>query len=162
VCVMLFIHQGLLLSDKLPSQPSNLYRWDDWGPQHSRMVMLERFEPVWVCYVHGTRFVRNLPIVDRVTRAVTSRLEIWDFNQLSIRRDEDYGEQNVDKSTIPKGYELFANDVTTSLPFRRSTGPQKYPYSDFMIDEDVVIGLHRLHDLSSPINGERDITFYCV
>lgn len=43
---------------------------------------------------------------------------------------------------IPKRRGIFADDVVTSLPFRRSTSIETYSHSDFMIDEDVVIGFH--------------------
>ncbi|GJJ09906.1 hypothetical protein Clacol_004130 [Clathrus columnatus] len=164
--VMLFIHQESFLSDQLPSQPSNLFPWDVWGPQYSRMLVLEHYEPVWVCYVHGMRFVRGIRLVNRETlpRTITSRLQILDFNPLSIRRNEDYGEQNVEivdqESVIsPRGFRIFANEVSTSLPFRRSTSLQTYPHTDFMIDEDVVVGLNRSSSevevsLQSPVVSE--------
>ena len=34
-----------------------IIRWDDWGPQGTRMLILPREEHVWVCNVFGSRFI---------------------------------------------------------------------------------------------------------
>lgn len=84
VYVMFFIHQETLLSEQLPFQPSGKYQWDEWGPQYSRSLELENYQPTWVCYVHGMRFVRGVSVRGSIPSA--HRLEVLDFNPFSIRR----------------------------------------------------------------------------
>lgn len=201
---MFFLHQESLLSmprtiSLSTPHPFDLYRWDSWGPRYSRALRLENHHSVWVCYVHGTRFVRA--IEDNTAEPQVRRLQIMDFNPLSIRRcksrglaspscgtkvlqcqyilDGNYGMENIEivdwETVIPRGQRLFARDITTALPYRRSTSVQLFPHTDFMIDEDVVIGLRRAvrNNLFSqnvlrsslsvqPEGLERDVVFLSV
>lgn len=165
--VMFFIHQESLLS--IPSTSSsdtshslNMYHWDSWGPRYSRALLLEEHNSVWVCYVHGTRFVRSIGGHPTDPPGHEGhRLQILDFNPLSIKRYGNYGMENIEvvdwETIIPRNKRLFARDIITSLPYRQSTSVQSFPHIDFMIDEDVVIGLRRV-----PEGLQRDIVLLSV
>ncbi|KAH7885925.1 hypothetical protein F5I97DRAFT_1936881 [Phlebopus sp. FC_14] len=99
----------------------HIYPWEEWGPAGTRLITSSLRSRIWVCFVFGTRFA--------TIRANTSRdicrLEVWDFNQLVIRRDGP-GEPRtlgtewcVEEHLLDGG--TFKGEVCTRLPFKYSS-----------------------------------------
>ncbi|KAG6381041.1 hypothetical protein JVT61DRAFT_5437 [Boletus reticuloceps] len=102
------------------------FEWSEWGPAGTRMMAQVPHSHVWVCYVFGTRF-SSITGGGRENRHRESRmLEVWDFNQLGIRRDigrEGSGaewsevEWHVGDTSVLRG-KVFLGEVRTRLPYR--------------------------------------------
>ncbi|KAJ7102824.1 hypothetical protein C8R44DRAFT_808603 [Mycena epipterygia] len=115
--------------------------WDEWGPQNSRMLPIRhRF---WLRYVHGER------VVCPVDMAHPKRVEIMDFGIIPSRlglEEEPSGsavtELCTESSTIPSDGSAFKDDVTTSLPYRRTARELDKDYVLFLIDQDRIIGVN--------------------
>ena len=87
---MLFIHPSALLEGLEPdSVPIDVtVPWDDWGPKKTRMLPTTTNERTFVCYVHGTRYVRLEPSTERLPGVRRSHVRMLDFNPLALRRGE--------------------------------------------------------------------------
>lgn len=81
---VLFVHHSALLEYLEPGLILDdvIVPWKDWGPKKTRLIPIEQNEPDFVCYVHGTRYVR----LETVGRVILPRLVIRDFNPLAVRR----------------------------------------------------------------------------
>ena len=80
---MLFVHHSSLLEDlETDSMLSDvIVPWEDWGSTKTRVVR-QLIEDVWVCYVHGTRYVQREPS----DRYGFYHIRMLDFNPLALRR----------------------------------------------------------------------------
>ncbi|KAJ6541986.1 hypothetical protein DFH09DRAFT_1368224 [Mycena vulgaris] len=112
--------------------------WDDWGPQHSRM--LAGMNQGWLRYVHGERVV--LP----QTPAAPNLIQIVDFGMSASRpgvNPESDSQVCREPSRIFDG-SVFKNAVTTCLPYRLITRPVPTAHATFMICENQLIGVDEL------------------
>ncbi|KAJ6541968.1 hypothetical protein DFH09DRAFT_48186 [Mycena vulgaris] len=112
--------------------------WDDWGPQHSRM--LPGIDQGGFRCVHGERVV--LP----QTPAAPNLIQIVDFGMSASRpgvNPESDFQVCGEPSTISDG-SMFKNAVTTCLPYRLITRPVPNAHVAFMIGEDQLIGVDEL------------------
>lgn len=98
--------------------------WDDWGPSGVRLWPAPRRPPhMWVCFVYGMSFVGVM------RRRDLSKIQVFDFNQLAVRKrlSETMAEGNesladvVVQSSRNKGVFQGEGSVITSLPFLRRT-----------------------------------------
>ncbi|KAH7913000.1 hypothetical protein BJ138DRAFT_1178386 [Hygrophoropsis aurantiaca] len=130
--------------------PQN-FTWDEWGPMGSRLILSPVRSNVWVCYVFGTKYVSlQLPADDDAEHPPNSCIiEVWDFNQLALKRDMSAGRYTDDgyvgenTSDTNRSW-FFAKDVCTSLPFRVSTRNLSavFPtgrFEEAMCSEDSII-----------------------
>ncbi|KAJ7472142.1 hypothetical protein FB451DRAFT_1252002 [Mycena latifolia] len=115
--------------------------WDDWGPQHSRM--LPGMDHRWLRYVHGECVVLSGDTEH------PKAIQILDFGMSASRPGVDVEmaqsphstcELHTEPSTISDD-SVFEEPVTTSLPYRRIARPVGEDYTVFMIDEDQIIGV---------------------
>lgn len=126
------------------------FEWSEWGPAGTRMIADAPHSHVWACYVFGTRF--SAIICGQEGRRRGSRiLEVWDFNQLGIRRDiRQEGAESCeiewhvgDISVL--GSRVFVGEVHTRLPYRvlrRKLGAPSEGdpvFTEAMCSEDSVI-----------------------
>lgn len=130
------------------------FEWPKWGPRGTRMMAQAPHSHVWVCYVFGTRF----STITGGGEGGTSRtLEVWDFNQLGMRRDmkRDRKRCGVEwhiGDTSVLGGRVFADEVRTGLPYRVFRRELAAPregepdYTEAMCSEDSVV----LVDVSVP------------
>ena len=81
---MLFVHQSSLLEDlQLDSMLNDVtVPWETWGPTKTRMMSQWDSDNTWVCYVHGTRYVRREPS----QRDGLFHIRMLDFNPLATQR----------------------------------------------------------------------------
>jgi hypothetical protein len=87
---VLFVHHSSLLKGlETESELEDVVvPWENWGPTETRLIRTEFNEPSWVCYVHGTRYVR-LGLVGVIATGIPScRLQVLDFNILAPMRGE--------------------------------------------------------------------------
>ncbi|KAL0950163.1 hypothetical protein HGRIS_010157 [Hohenbuehelia grisea] len=128
----------------LTSPPSRI-EWPTWGPQGTRMLCCPQPVPtMWKNRVQGMRFVDMyypLHAPDRV------EIGLFDFNPLAARRGSDPKVRYIrDATVIPGGY-VFEDDVSTSLPYRRSELlegwnekiPGFYDFEGAMCTEDAIL-----------------------
>lgn len=132
------------------------FEWPEWGPDKTRMIAQVPHSHTWVCYVFGTWF-SSIGGGGRENRHRDSRtLEVWDFNQLGIRRDatREEGEPpgvewHVEDSVLSS--RVFVGEVRTRLAYRvfrkRLPAPLEGEpvFTEAMCSEDSVI----LVDVSS-------------
>ena len=85
---VLFVHHSALLDGlELEPHPKMIVPWEEWGPRKSRMLPTLYNEPTWVCYVHGTRYVRLESVVgEPFGLGGRSHLRMLDFNPLVLKR----------------------------------------------------------------------------
>lgn len=125
------------------------FEWSEWGPAGTRMIAQAPHSHVWVCYVFGTRFSS---IIGGGRLARDGRmLEVWDFNQVGIRRDigREKGEScevewHVGDTSVLSS-RMFDGEVRTRLPYRvlrrKLAAPSKGEpvFTEAMCSEDNVI-----------------------
>lgn len=148
----LFVRTSTLLSyvDVLKSETKRRFRWDEWGPNQTRMLRASRaHSSVWVCYVFGMRFVTS-----RKRRGQPKCIEMYDFSRYPRDRrttpEPDEGEDVFgledrwmsEETEMPEG--IFGDKVTTSLPYhmRCMIPPRGDGEKDFlcvMLSEDTII-----------------------
>lgn len=89
---VLFVHHTSLLhgleSESMRGQLLKVVSWENWGPTQTRLIRTNFNEPTWVCYVHGTRYVRLAPLNPTAVEMSPSHLHVLDFNLLAPRRGE--------------------------------------------------------------------------
>ncbi|KAF9229120.1 hypothetical protein BS17DRAFT_771061 [Gyrodon lividus] len=127
------------------------FEWSEWGPAGTRMIAQAPHSHVWVCYVFGSKF-SSITIRPQETRdGNPGTLEVWDFNQLGIRRDKPrkwLESQDVqwhvgDTSILSS--RVFVGKVRTTLPYRviRRTLPAPSSgvpvFTEAMCSEDSLI-----------------------
>lgn len=146
----LFVSADTLLSH-IEALPAGTLRhdinWEEWGLTGTRLMWSSPSSD-WVCYVFGTKFVT---LTSR-NQLFPDTLEIWDFNQLAMRRDPESSENPAsrdgiarhvyDSSVIKAGEFLY--DVRTSLPYRvtKRSLPRSFTQHSFtavMCSEDNLI-----------------------
>lgn len=139
------------------------FEWSEWGPAGTRMIAQAPHSHVWVCYVFGTRFSS---IVGGGREGRDSRtLEVWDFNQLGIRRDirrerskASEVEWHVGDTSVLSN-RVFVGEVRTGLPYRvfrrKLAAPLKEEpvFTEAMCSEDSVV-LVDVSCLLCPLLGE--------
>ncbi|KAJ6483007.1 hypothetical protein DFH09DRAFT_1378468 [Mycena vulgaris] len=146
LCVLLLEYSEDMYSLFIPhrylraqlSRRGEVVPWDDWGPQHSRM--LPGTDQEGFRYVHGERVV--LP----QTPAAPNLIQIVDFGMSASRpgvNPESDSQVCREPSTISDG-SVFKNAVTTCLPYRLITRPVPNAHIAFMIGEDQLIGVDEL------------------
>lgn len=81
--VLLFVHHDTLLDERYPTQ---VISWSQWGPSNTRLMPMDA-DLNWVCYVHGTKYVRMGP---ELSPNNSAPLCVYDFNPSLIRRGGDY------------------------------------------------------------------------
>ncbi|KAJ6541984.1 hypothetical protein DFH09DRAFT_48254 [Mycena vulgaris] len=118
------------------SKRGEVIPWDDWGPQHSRM--LPGMDHRWLRYVHGERVVLPRDPED------PNLIQILDFgmsaSRPSVNPNSD-SELRTDSSTIfDEG--LFKDAVATHLPYRRIVRSVAEEHPILLIDEEQVIGVN--------------------
>lgn len=126
--------------------------WEEWGSHGSRMDMLPLVGSgwAWPCYVHGSRFVCPHAAVHSSRHRF---IDVFDFNPVPIRRlvqtadgvdDPDELDTNfqlvlepvtISASEIP----LFADNVTTHLPYRLMRSREKVLFDAVMLTEDNLV-----------------------
>ncbi|KAF9239140.1 hypothetical protein BU15DRAFT_74834 [Melanogaster broomeanus] len=106
------------LDGTVPTNPSQVIPWRDWGPASTRILPLEPSDS-WFCYVHGTKYIHP-----------TSRntADLYDFNPYAVRRyrlppkspeaahDSSMWTPLEFESNIWSELSPFVADVTTRLP----------------------------------------------
>jgi hypothetical protein len=146
----LFVLSSTLLDriESLGDGEKRVFEWGEWGPAGTRMIARASHSHSWVCYVYGAKFITS-PGGTRERNPRT--LEMWDFNQLGIRRDRprEWSEsQDVqwhvgDTTTLSR--RVFIDDVRTTLPYRviRRTLPAPLKgmpiFTEAMCSEDNLI-----------------------
>ncbi|KIJ22770.1 hypothetical protein M422DRAFT_276755 [Sphaerobolus stellatus SS14] len=77
---MLFVLYSALLDDVYPGY-DKVIPLDAWGPEKSRVISMKS-ERSWICYIHGTRFVRAMPVEPQPETADISStlIYVYDFN----------------------------------------------------------------------------------
>ena len=127
------------------------FEWSEWGPRGTRMMGQAPHSHVWVCYVFGTRFSSMIGGGEEGGQRHSRTLEVWDFNQLGIKRDigRERGERceaewHVEDTSVLNS-RVFVREVRTGLPyrvFRRKLAAPLEGEGDFteaMCNEDSVI-----------------------
>lgn len=162
--VLLFVHHDTLLDERYPQVVS----WNQWGPSNTRLIPMDA-DLNWVCYVHGTKYVRMGP---ELSPNGSAPLYVYDFNPLLIRRachhfpQEESNVKHVGRThifselqptCIHKDELIFKETVETTLPYRRICSEKKYPYSGVMIDENCIVGI--ASHSTTPVTG---IEFLCI
>ncbi|KAF8578725.1 hypothetical protein K439DRAFT_1638566 [Ramaria rubella] len=173
-CFIIFMHISSLLENEYEDVT---VPWEKWGPEKTRFLQLDMNERTWVCYVHGTRYVR-LELMDGDESEdgfmdTGYHIRMIDFNSLAAKRDEHFHPQDEcsywahrsvfapnNPTTIKRGLSPFVDDVVTHLPYRESYSREPCPYSAVMIDGDCLVGLLRRSALlSTHLDG---FEFLCV
>ncbi|KAJ6541983.1 hypothetical protein DFH09DRAFT_1041364 [Mycena vulgaris] len=140
-----YVHHRYLATHLANTGAPRTVPWDAWGGPHTRMLPgRHRF---WLRYVHGERVVRP------VDPACPDRVEILDFGITPSRpgfaaasAPTPWSEVCTEPSTIPRDGHVFADDVTTALPYRRTARHLDTNYILFLIDQDRIVGLNDLAD----------------
>ncbi|KAJ7457493.1 hypothetical protein FB451DRAFT_1275035 [Mycena latifolia] len=140
----LFVHYRVLQQyaeehERAPTSAPRVVNWHEWGPQSTRILPGEDHR--WLRHVHGERVA--LPCADR------HFVEILDFGigSLRDRRDSHTAAAHVTSevhldSAVFEAPDVFADDVTTSLPYRRTVCRLGTEYDLFLIDQDHLIGIN--------------------
>jgi hypothetical protein len=125
--------------------------WDTWGPTATRFLKSPPHSHVWTGYVFGSKFV-SLVMPPKATAGQTSEsqtLQIWDFNQLAMKRAAALGVEkenvrHVNDTTVVED-EIFVKTIHTSLPYTittRTLPPPRSPrdpiFTDAMCSEDTI------------------------
>ena len=109
------------------------FGWEEWGPTGTRMMTHAPHSHVWVCYVFGTRF-------SAIGREERGMLEVWDFNQLGMRRDMGReGVEYVEDESVVGMRPVFVEEVRTSLPYRVVRRAVPEVFTEAMCSEDSAI-----------------------
>ncbi|KAH9937048.1 uncharacterized protein B0H18DRAFT_968898 [Fomitopsis serialis] len=156
---LLFVRTSTFLShvDVLKSDTKRRFRWDEWGPNQTRMLRAPRtHSSVWVCYVFGMRFVTF-----RRRRGQPTCIKMYDFSRYPRDRrtapEPDEGEDVLGledrwmdgETEMPEG--IFEDKVTTSLPYhtRYMIPPRGDGEKDIqcvMLSEDTIITMCGVED----------------
>ncbi|KAF8879598.1 hypothetical protein BD779DRAFT_1551444 [Infundibulicybe gibba] len=118
--------------------------WDKWGPHQTRLMrQVPRFP--WLRFVEGQRVV--CPTSQRGT------IQVLDFNVLTVTDQSQSSDELMEHVTSPDfskvtvtgpnhiSDDIFAQSVTTCLPFHQLSLKLPRPYLGYMLDEDRIIGL---------------------
>lgn len=148
---LLFLPSSTILSRLAGNTAQNgrVYKWEEWGPLGTRMILPPPISDTWVCCVYGQKFVA--PPKDPAIPGYT--FEIYDFNQRDLRREllgSNSGGPQLDtniytEATILKRG-IFREEVSTSLPYRLQShtypplqGEVSAHRMDVMCSEDNII-----------------------
>lgn len=155
--------------------------WEDWMQKGSRALLVPTAERVWVCNVFGSRYVHGVEPRDFDAPRMARHVAILDFNVDALWRekaraamasdaDETAEDEEVDVNTEEKGRRatleirddpttleasscgIFEEDVTTSLPYRRTVLREKMKFDGVMLTEDNIIF----------VNVSRTPTCFCM
>lgn len=144
----LFAPADILLSyvTALPPQTrQHIIDWDTWGPTGTRLLKSPPHSIVWTGYVFGSKFVLVTPPKNTAGQPLQT-LQIWNFNQLVIKRATALGLENenmhyVNDTTVVKD-KVFAKTIRTSLPYSvttRTLPPRSPEFTDAMCSEDAIL-----------------------
>ncbi|KAG2049910.1 hypothetical protein BDR06DRAFT_918460 [Suillus hirtellus] len=146
----LFVPENVLLSSVMALPPQtrrHVINWNEWGPTGTRFLKSPPHPHVWTGNVFGSKFVSF--VTDTAGRS-SQTLQIWDFNQLAIKRAAALGFEKentrlVNDTTVIKD-KAFARRVRTSLPYTittRTLPPPRSPgeptFTNAMLDEDTIV-----------------------
>lgn len=149
-------------------------KWKAWLPDGSRMFVLPNEERVWVCNVYGSRFIYALESSQSDGEPAPRRFAVMDFNSLYAGRaiaavpdklspveefpPEEHTESSVDSieashaewsrdpTTIAaEKYQIFTQNVTTSLPFQQSYSRNAFVFDGLLLTEDNVLLVKASH-----------------
>lgn len=117
------------VSEFVTEQCSPAFPWQEWGPQGTRMIY-RSLSDIWFCYVHGMRVIVPVPDGERV--------QIYDFNQRSIRRDLiRYGYCPHTSTPWPRpDLKKLHNAGQPGLDTAGEARPSEFGYGDVSITED--------------------------
>lgn len=137
---------------KVSTKQRRRLSWDEWGPTGSRMIMAPSgHSMIWVCYVFGMSFIAPFRTLETQDPPVGPKaVQIFDFNQLSLRRDA--ASMNDAESQVthiiqgPSSLVLggiFPKPILTSLPYRwRALSVPHHPdhaFNAVMLSEDSIV-----------------------
>ncbi|TFY78399.1 hypothetical protein EWM64_g5612 [Hericium alpestre] len=136
-----FVHAKNLLSSARFDATAHPRRipWDAWGPEYARLFTTNAHYYSYVLPrpIHGERMVMQM------TEAGRHTAYLMDFNRRAHRRQISSGLDDTalitEPSILPPS--LFANPVTTSLPYTAVRIPGADLYTGFLLDEQRLIGL---------------------
>ncbi|KAJ7782659.1 hypothetical protein B0H16DRAFT_1357026 [Mycena metata] len=150
VWARLFVHSSWLERYTLPSvrgdngtEPT-IVPWDEWGPLNSRMLAGDDHR--WIRQVHGERAAlpcqnkHSLLVLD--FGVIPRRAESHLLSEKSSGSPGSATMLEVEPSTMPNEHEVFVEEVTTSLPYRRTIRSVEKRHDLFLIDEDRIIGMN--------------------
>ncbi|KAF5355886.1 hypothetical protein D9756_004103 [Leucocoprinus leucothites] len=105
--------------------------WSEWAPAGTRLLRTSApASSVWVCFTFGFRCIASVFLKGQGDQGFTFAAHIYDFNQLSLQREQIKGGGSADNcktiletSKLKGQGTIWADIVETSLPFRRFTKP---------------------------------------
>ncbi|KAG1724545.1 hypothetical protein EDB19DRAFT_309780 [Suillus lakei] len=127
----------------------HVIKWDEWGPTGTRFLKSPPHSHVWTGYVFGSKFVSLVTSPKATTGRQSQTLEVWDFNQLAMKRAATLGFEkenvrHVYDATIVKD-KVFVETIRTSLPYSVTTrtlpsprSPEEPTFTDAMCSEDTI------------------------
>ncbi|KAL4263037.1 F-box domain-containing protein [Pleurotus pulmonarius] len=133
--------------------------WKSWGPENTRF-MKQGDNSTWLRFVHGTRVVgptlSRISSLEAPTLISQTMLQLYDFNPYCRRLHSSIqpvngGETQLLPETRVRNDPLFAETVTTRLPYRRTLYKFDKRYTSFFIDDE------RLLALAHTLIGESDL-----
>ncbi|KAG2369407.1 hypothetical protein BDR07DRAFT_1323501 [Suillus spraguei] len=151
----LFVPANILLScvTTLSRQNSNsrhMINWDTWGSTGTRFLKSPPHSHVWTGYVFGTKFGSLIKPPKTATGQRSQILQVWDFNQLSLKRAVALGFERehtrfISDATLVRD-EVLIEAVRTSLPYSVTTrtlppscSPEEPAFTDAMCCEDAIL-----------------------
>lgn len=127
-------------------------RWEEWIPSGTRMLILPEIHDVWSCNVYGAKFVhaeghlrrpRRIIVLDfnspDVLRSVQGEVDESENGNDEVEDKAAYSEDVIQPTTIESSHNVFAVDVTTSVPYRTICSKEKFDFDGVMITEDNVV-----------------------
>ncbi|KAF7796389.1 hypothetical protein EIP86_007566 [Pleurotus ostreatoroseus] len=149
--LLMFLPSSTVLSWLANTERTLYVPWGHWGPEGTRV---RRAPPghsmVWVCYVHGQRFVAPYREGMQVFTAPRGpkAIQIFDFNQLAVQRalaqgDREENTEIIDEESVLRVNGVFAEPIRTSLPYlwRKADVPYhpQHTFDGVLIGEDAVV-----------------------
>jgi hypothetical protein len=148
----LFAPANMLLSFVIalpPQTRQQIINWDTWGPTSTRFMKSPPHSSVWTGYVFGSKFVSLITPPKATAGQPLQTLQMWDFNQLAIKRAMALGfeKENVhyiNDTTVVKD-KVFVRTIRTSLPYSITTrtlpprSPEEPTFTDAMCSEDTIL-----------------------
>ena len=140
--------------------------WEDWMQKGARALLVPTAERVWVCNVYGSRYVHAVEPRDLDAPRMARHVAVLDFNLDALRYEEEKGISDLatesdgcweaeaddgkrrkakvqiydEPSTLPAmSCGIFDEDVTTSLPYRRTVLREKVKFDGVMLTEDNIV-----------------------
>jgi hypothetical protein len=143
VPAILFLTSGLMKFVRAHDGSGSLIEWENWGPSNTRILDLPfGLSDTWVCYTFGKKFVYPRPDSSgRSTREPDLFLDVYDFNQLAIRKESKTSGESPEEQN-PPSTPLFQSPVQGLLPYRRTSIPItrfRWDLESWMLSQDSII-----------------------